>query len=47
MKWIYAEHVFSEDNVAEFLNDVDGVLVPGGFGDRGVEGKIAATAYAT
>ena len=45
VKWINAEHV-SEDNVAEFLNDVDGVLVPGGFGDRGVEGKIAATAYA-
>jgi CTP synthase len=45
VKWINAEHV-SEDNVAEFLNDVDGVLIPGGFGDRGVEGKIAATAYA-
>ena len=45
VKWINAEHV-NEDNVAEWLNDVDGVLVPGGFGDRGVEGKIAATAYA-
>ena len=45
VKWINAEHV-NEENVAEFLNDVDGVLVPGGFGDRGVEGKIAATAYA-
>jgi CTP synthase len=45
VKWINAEHV-SEENVAEFLNDVDGVLIPGGFGDRGVEGKIAATAYA-
>jgi CTP synthase len=45
VKWINAEHV-SEENVAEWLSDVDGVLVPGGFGDRGVEGKIAATAYA-
>ncbi|EPD51662.1 CTP synthase [Paenisporosarcina sp. FSL H8-0542] len=45
VKWINAEHV-NEENVAEWLSDVDGVLVPGGFGDRGVEGKIAATAYA-
>ena len=45
VKWINAEHV-NEHNVAELLNDVDGVLVPGGFGDRGVEGKIAATAFA-
>ena len=29
-----------------FLNDVDGILVPGGFGDRGIEGKIEATRYA-
>ena len=30
----------------ELLDDVDGVLVPGGFGDRGIEGKIAAIQYA-
>ena len=29
-----------------YLQDVDGILVPGGFGDRGIEGKIAATQYA-
>lgn len=45
VKWINAEHI-NEDNVAEWLSDVDGVIIPGGFGDRGVEGKIAATAYA-
>lgn len=45
VKWINAEHV-STENVGEWLSDVDGILVPGGFGDRGVEGKIAATAYA-
>ena len=28
------------------MADVDGILVPGGFGDRGIEGKIAATQYA-
>ena len=30
------------DNVNEILKDVDGILVPGGFGDRGIEGKITA-----
>ena len=45
IKWINAEHV-TRENVAELLADVDGILVPGGFGDRGVEGKIEATRYA-
>ncbi|MDR6999391.1 CTP synthase [Neobacillus niacini] len=45
IKWINAEHVTAE-NVEELLGDVDGVLVPGGFGDRGIEGKIEATRYA-
>jgi CTP synthase len=45
IKWINAEHV-TADNVAELLGDVDGILVPGGFGDRGIEGKIEATRYA-
>ena len=35
-----------ENNVDELLGDVDGILVPGGFGNRGVEGKIAAIKYA-
>ena len=42
--------VDSEDiekkGAADFLNDVDGVLVPGGFGNRGVEGKIKAIRFA-
>ncbi|WP_201714488.1 CTP synthase [Rossellomorea arthrocnemi] len=45
VKWLNSELVDS-GNVAEKLADVDGILVPGGFGDRGVEGKIAATQYA-
>ncbi|WP_458411644.1 CTP synthase [Schinkia sp. CFF1] len=45
VKWINAEHVTAE-NVDELLGDVDGVLVPGGFGDRGIEGKIEATRFA-
>ncbi|MBS4175396.1 CTP synthase [Bacillus sp. FJAT-49736] len=43
--WINAEHV-AEGNVKELLKDADGILVPGGFGDRGVEGKILAIQYA-
>jgi CTP synthase len=45
VKWINAEHVNSE-NVKELLHGADGILVPGGFGDRGIEGKIAAIQYA-
>jgi len=45
VKWINAERV-NADNVQELLSDVDGILVPGGFGDRGVEGKILATQFA-
>ncbi|WP_312097962.1 CTP synthase [Niallia sp.] len=43
--WINAEQV-TKDNVQELLQDADGILVPGGFGDRGIEGKILATQYA-
>jgi CTP synthase len=45
IKWIPSEEV-TEDNVAELLKDVSGVLVPGGFGDRGIDGKILAIQYA-
>lgn len=45
IKWINSEQVTVE-NVEELLQDVDGILVPGGFGDRGIEGKILATQYA-
>ncbi len=36
----------NDDNVAELLGDVDAIMVPGGFGARGTEGKIAAIKYA-
>lgn len=45
IKWIDAEDL-TEDNVDEFLKNIDGILVPGGFGDRGIDGKIAAIKYA-
>ncbi len=44
IKWIDSETVTPE-NVAEMLADVDGVIVPGGFGSRGIEGKIATADY--
>jgi len=43
--WVNAEEV-NCDNVKEVLAEADGILVPGGFGDRGIEGKICATNYA-
>ena len=44
LKWVDSELV-TEENVAEYLSDVDGVLVPGGFGNRGIEGMITAIRY--
>ena len=45
IKWINAEDV-EINGPEEYLQDVDGILVPGGFGDRGVEGKIKTIKYA-
>lgn len=45
IKWIDSETV-TDENVDSLLGDVDGILVPGGFGDRGIEGKIKAITYA-
>lgn len=45
IRWVNAEEVF-EDNVEELLGGVQGILVPGGFGDRGIEGKVTAIRYA-
>ena len=45
IKWVDSETV-SNSNVDEILGDCNGILVPGGFGDRGIDGKIAAIEYA-
>lgn len=42
--WIDSEEI-TRDNVAEKLKDCKGIVVPGGFGNRGVEGKIEAVRY--
>jgi len=45
IRWVDAEEV-NDANVADLLQGVHGILVPGGFGDRGIEGKISAIRYA-
>ena len=45
IKWIETTGI-TNANVAENLADVDGIIVPGGFGTRGAEGKIACIKYA-
>ena len=45
VEWVDCE-VLGEENAARILEGVDGVLVPGGFGGRGIAGKIAAARYA-
>jgi CTP synthase len=45
IKWIESEDITS-DNIGELLGDVDGLIVPGGFGSRGIDGMIIAIRYA-
>ena len=45
IRWVDSETV-TDENAAEVLGGCDGILVPGGFGSRGVEGKISAIRYA-
>ena len=45
IKWVDSELV-SDYNVDGFFSDVDGIIVPGGFGDRGIEGMICSIRYA-
>ena len=45
MNWIDSE-IFESEDAIHHLSDVEGILVPGGFGERGAEGKIAAAKFA-
>ena len=45
IRWVAAQEL-TEQNVAHYLADVAGILVPGGFGQRGTDGKILAIRYA-
>ena len=45
IKWVDSEKL-TDENIAAALQDVSGVIVPGGFGGRGIEGMITAVRYA-
>jgi CTP synthase len=45
MNWIDSE-IFESEEAVQHLEDVEGILVPGGFGERGAEGKVAAVRFA-
>ncbi len=45
IKWIDSEEI-TPDNYKEMLSELDGIIVPGGFGNRGIEGMILAAKYA-
>lgn len=46
IRWIDAEGLEEKKDISKSFNGVDGILVPGGFGTRGLEGKIAAAKFA-
>jgi CTP synthase len=45
LDWIDSE-IFESESASHYLSEVQGILVPGGFGERGAEGKVAAVRYA-
>jgi CTP synthase len=45
IRWVDSEDL-TEQNISSILNGIDGMIIPGGFGDRGIEGKITACGYA-
>ncbi|WP_149360002.1 CTP synthase [Lolliginicoccus suaedae] len=46
IKWVPSDECASDQGAAAALNDVDGILIPGGFGIRGIDGKLGAIRYA-
>lgn len=44
--WVNIEVLESNGNIASYFENIDGILIPGGFGDRGIEGKIRSSQYA-
>lgn len=45
IKWVNAEELEGKKDVSEYFKDIHGIIVPGGFDSRGVEGKIKAIKY--
>jgi CTP synthase len=46
IRWIKSDECENEDGAREHLSDLDGICVPGGFGIRGIEGKLGALKFA-
>jgi len=46
INWVNAEDLENQADISQYLESADGLLIPGGFGTRGAEGKIAAAHYA-
>ena len=46
IKWVDSEKIEKSPTLDKFFIGVDGVIIPGGFGDRGIEGKILSSKYA-
>jgi CTP synthase len=45
IKWVTSDDCKTSEGAQEQLGDVDAICIPGGFGDRGVDGKVAAITY--
>ena len=45
VKWVLSDDLESQVDFKEVFSEIDGIIVPGGFGDRGIEGKINAIKY--
>lgn len=46
IKWISAETLENDKDIENYFKDINGLIIPGGFGERGIEGKIEAIKYA-
>ncbi|MFC1898167.1 CTP synthase [Candidatus Cloacimonadota bacterium] len=46
VRWVDSEKTLTQEKIKSMLNGVDGILVPGGFGTRGIDGKIEIAKYA-
>ena len=46
IKWIDTEKLEKVKNIDSYFKGVDGIIIPGGFGHRGIEGKIISSKYA-
>ena len=46
VKWIDTEKLEETNNLTKYFEGIDGIIIPGGFGNRGIEGKISASKFA-